>query len=114
VFPVMGKQRGKLRRRPVTAAVETSGKSKSLERLAGLVERRKRLDDETRRAVGRAREDGATWAVIGQELGVTGAGARQRWQPQLPASMRTIHRARSVAGEAARTRRSAGRQADAS
>jgi hypothetical protein len=106
----MAKHAAKRRRQPAVRAAEKGG----LDRLGAVVERRARLDDEMRGCVVLARKGGATWAEIGQVLGVTGAGARQRWQPELSDGLRTIHRALRVGGEAAGTRRSAGREADAS
>ena len=41
---------------------------------------RRRLDEETRRLVGLAREAGESWHRIGLALGITAEGARQRYR----------------------------------
>ncbi len=86
------------------AAVE-SHRADVLGGLSSLAEQRRRVETDVSAMVQVARTGRHSWAAIGQALGVTGEAARVRYG--------RIHRARSVGGNAARTRRSAGREPDA-
>lgn len=79
----MGK-RSRQRRRDAAAVVEavqrpiTSDDQRQPE-LVVLVRRRQRLDTEIATEVARLRRAGVSWTVIGQALGVSRQGARQRY-----------------------------------
>ena len=52
----------------------------ALNEIMDAVEAREDAEDRISRAVDRAREEGATWAMIGQALGVTRQGALKRYR----------------------------------
>jgi len=57
----------------------------ALNELMDAVEAREDAEDRINAAVARARDEGATWAMIGQALGVTRQGALQRYREPVAA-----------------------------
>ena len=107
-----GRAVGRARRTRLTA--ETAAVSTPLGRVGLLHDQRQAVDQAFARAVVDARTSGATWQQIGSMCGVSRQVARERWHRLPTPAGHTIHHTRSVSGEPAQTRRSAGLQPDAS
>jgi hypothetical protein len=56
----------------------------ALEELRAAVAARREADSRIEAAALQARRDGASWGVIGAQLGMTRQGARQRFEPLTP------------------------------
>lgn len=82
-MPAVG-ERSRQRRREAAAVVQavqgpTAPEVQRQPELVLLVRRRRRLDDDIAAEVARLRAAGVSWTIIGQALGISRQGARQRY-----------------------------------